>query len=95
MSEPHAATFERFYFELLPDDALSGSQPGMDAAPEIEVLRKTPYIAAQLEQLDPVKVRDELYDYGAWEEFELADHDANLDRVLWLACCNIREEVEP
>lgn len=30
--------------------------------------------------------------YGAWEDDELADHDANLDRLVWLTGCGMREE---
>ena len=32
--------------------------------------------------------------YGAWDETELADHDANLDRLVWLTGCALRESGE-
>jgi hypothetical protein len=51
-----------------------------------------PGVAAQLAALDPEKVRDELREYGAWDDDELADHAANLLRVLWLAAGQIRDE---
>lgn len=38
--------------------------------------------------------RDYLRGYGAWEEDELADHDKNLDRLVWLTGCALREEGE-
>lgn len=89
----YSGGFERLSLELKPDDALSGSQPGQNADDDIADLRKVPYIARQLEALDPEQVRAELNEWGAWDETELADDDANLNRVLWTACCNVREEV--
>jgi hypothetical protein len=32
--------------------------------------------------------------YGAWDAEELADHDRNLDRLVWLAGCDLREQGE-
>jgi len=32
--------------------------------------------------------------YGAWDDDELSDHDSNLDRLVWLAGCQMREENE-
>lgn len=78
--------------ELEEGDALSGSHQGQ-CDDDIASLRREPYVAAQLNALDPDRVRRELKEYGAWEPEELADHDANLSRLLWCACCDIREEV--
>ena len=80
------------YLELEESDALSGSHQGR-CDDDIAALRAEPYIAAQLNALDPDRVRREQKEYGAWEPEELADHDANLSRLLWCACCDIREEV--
>jgi hypothetical protein len=33
-----------------------------------------------------------LKEYGAWDRQELADHDQNLQRILWLAACDITEQ---
>jgi len=54
--------------------------------------RKIPSIRRQLAKIDPALLRAELKEYGAWDETELADHDANLDRLLWLAAGDIVEE---
>ena len=35
-----------------------------------------------------------LKEFGAWDEEELANHDDNVQRVLWLACCDIKENGE-
>ena len=43
----------------------------------------------RLAKIDPAILRDELREYGAWDENELADHDQNLQRLLWLAAGDI------
>ena len=43
----------------------------------------------ELDRIPADDLRAELKEYGAWSEEELADHEANLDRILWLACGNI------
>ena len=58
---------------------------------DIKKLRNIPAIKRQLNRLDPVKVREVLREYGAWDDNELSDHDANLDRLLWIACGDIVE----
>ena len=50
-----------------------------------------PKIKRQLARLDPALVASELKEYGAWDEDQLADHEQNLQRLLWLACGDIRE----
>lgn len=82
----------RIEIQLTLEDALSGSQPGQDASEDITALRKVPYIAEQLDKIDADILRAELAEYGAWEEAELADHDTNLQRILWLACGDIKEQ---
>lgn len=32
--------------------------------------------------------------FGAWDAEELADHAANMARLLWIAACDIRERGE-
>lgn len=72
-------------------DAESCYHPGpcdMDVAD----LRTKPSIQRQLAKLDPATVKSSIQDYGAWDDDDLADHEANLDRLLWIACCDISEE---
>lgn len=49
-------------------------------------------IAVQLAALDPKALASELQEYGAWDETELADHEQNLQRILWLAAGDIIEQ---
>lgn len=74
---------------------LTGEQAYMDAGAQdenIAALRRVPAIAEQLDALDPAEVRESLKEAGAWSEDELADHEDNLLRVLFLACGELAEE---
>ena len=46
----------------------------------------------QLHALDTEKLRDELRGYGTWDGEDLADDQANRERILWLASCDILDE---
>jgi len=80
----------RIEFELRLSDAHYGHHQGQ-CDDDIADLRKVPYIAAILASINADLLRDELREYGAWDADELADHDANLDRILWIACGDITE----
>lgn len=61
---------------------------------DVKALSEEPDIAAQLAAFDPALLRAELQGYGAWSDEELADHEQNLQRVLWLAAGYIEETPE-
>lgn len=71
--------------------ARSASHPGQ-CDDDVLALSRVPAIARQLRKLSPDSVRRELDEYGAWSDDELSDHDQNLQRILWIAACNIDEE---
>lgn len=50
-------------------------------------------VERQLMKVNPEILRAELREYGAWDEDELSDHETNLNRLLWLACGDIVEEM--
>ena len=81
----------RIELQLSLSDAESASQPGKDASEDIEALRRLPYIAKQLDAIDADLLRSELREYGAWDDAESADHEKNLDRILWIACGDISD----
>lgn len=85
------ATFNRFELRLTRAQAASASHPG-PCDSDVRALSQVPAVARQLAALDPAAVRAELKEYGAWTPEELADHEQNLQRVLWLAAGNITEE---
>ena len=41
---------------------------------------------------DPADCRAMLKGYGAWDDEELADHDENLARLVWLTGCGLAED---
>jgi hypothetical protein len=86
------ALFERFELKLTKEQAHIGSHRGR-CDDDIAYLRTVPAIRRQLVKLDVTKVAEELKEYGAWDETELADHEQNLNRILWIACCDIVEEL--
>jgi hypothetical protein len=61
---------------------------------DVEWLRSCPYIIEQLSPISPELVANILREYGAWDDGDLADHEANLDRLVWIACCDLAEEME-
>ena len=50
-----------------------------------ELLELQP-IKAQLSGIAPQVLREELKEFGAWDSEELANHEENLARILWIAC---------
>jgi hypothetical protein len=59
---------------------------------DVAAMRKAPGIAKQIAGIKPDVLREELREYGAWDEDHLADHNQNLDRLLWLAAGEIVDE---
>lgn len=85
------APFNRFELQMTLAQANSASHPGQ-CDDDVEALCQHPKIRRQLDKLDPEDLRDELKEYGAWDETELADHEANKRRIVWIGAGNIVEE---
>ena len=50
------------------------------------------------EALEPVEqlARDYLREFGAWDDLDEADLEETIaDRILWTACCDIKESGKP
>ena len=77
---------------LTPEDASSGSHAGR-CDDDIAALRRVPYVADQLARIPADRLQAELFEYSAWNE-DLSDHDANLDRILWIACGELCDEID-
>ena len=80
-----------FSLRMRLDDAESASGQG-DCTYAVECLLETKYIGDQLSAIDPEKIRAELQEYGAWDDAELSDADANRQRLVWVAACDIAEQ---
>lgn len=80
------------YVELniLKRDAEVGYHQG-SCDEDIHELLKEPYIARQFARMDKERLVKELKEYGAWDETELASHEDNCARLLWLFCGDIVE----
>lgn len=76
---------------LTKSQARKASHPGPCDA-DVRELSQVPAIRRQLQKLDPQVLRQELKEYGAWSDDDLTDHDANLQRILWIAAGDIHEE---
>lgn len=74
--------------EMTLEQAQSASHQGR-CDDDVAALAGAPDIAAQLAKIDPDILRRELKEYGAWDDAELADQEANLERILWLAAGEI------
>lgn len=80
----------RIELELTMEQAEAMSHSGSCDA-DVAANKEVPSIASQLAAIDPAMLRAELREYGAWGADELADHSANLDRILWLAAGDIKD----
>lgn len=82
------AYFNRFTIDM-PDEAVPDcSHQGAcddDVAYWSERIRLAP-------EATPERIRAELKEYGAWDAEELADDAQNLQRIIWCAACNIKDE---
>ena len=81
----------RIELQITLKQAQACAHPG-DCEADVRALRQVPAIRRQLDKLEPKTVADSLREYGAWDDQELADHDWNLTRLLWVACNDIAEE---
>ena len=80
----------RIELQITKNQALTCSHAGQ-CVDDVEALMKTPSIARQLKKLDAAIVAACLKEYGAWNDQELSNHNDNLTRLLWCACCDISE----
>ena len=78
--------------ELTKKQAEKGSHSGQ-CDNDIAELKQVPKIKKQLAVIDAIQLKNELKEYGAWDDEDLKDHEENLTRILWLACSNIVEEM--
>jgi hypothetical protein len=87
------AQFTGFGIEMTLAEAESVSHSGR-CDEDVIVLVASPKIRRQLDKIGWLPIRNELADYGAWDAHELQNDHANRQRIVWIAGCNITEEVE-
>ena len=85
------AYFERFEIKMTLKQAKSVSHQG-ECLPDVLELLKNKVYFRQFKKIEPSKIAAELKEYGAWDEEELKDIEANLSRITWIAGCGIMED---
>ncbi len=82
------AYFDRFALEL-PDEAVSACSHQGDCSADVEAwaseIARPPECTAE-------RLAAELREYGAWNDEQLADDEANWERIVWIAAGDIQEE---
>jgi hypothetical protein len=77
----------------IPTEVVETCYHAGNCSDDIAYIRRTNAdIERQLQSVNQQVLRDELAEYGAWDDAELADRDANLNRLLWLACGELADE---
>jgi len=59
---------------------------------DVLILMEVPFIRRQLDRVQARSIASFLNEYGTWSDEELASHEGNKFRLLWIACCDIDEE---
>jgi len=57
----------------------------------VNVIANKHYIVSQFNAIDNNRLIKELIEYGAWDEIELQDKQSNIERIIWIACLDIKE----
>lgn len=86
------ALFNRFQIEMTLREAIAMSPRGRNADGIVALFVKQTRFQNQLNKIGAGNIQLELKEYGSWDDDELADVEANKQRILWIAACNIREE---
>lgn len=92
------ASFNRFELRLSGECVADCSHSGPC---DDDVKSWVPKVRAQIEadnfrnKPDAESIRAELAEYGAWDDDELADDDANFERLVWIAAGNISDDDAP
>lgn len=91
----HSLYSSLYMLELIVTDAQakSVSHPG-PCDDDVEYLCNLPEIREQTDAWDDEKLRCELREFGAWDEEELSDREANVRRLVWSLCCDYVEGCE-
>lgn len=91
-------SFNRFEFRMSGEAVMDCSHQGQC---DEDVKHWAPLIQKQVEKDNfpnkptPEKIREELGEYGSWDEEELKDDEQNWRRLIWIAAGNIKDESKP
>lgn len=85
------AQFNSFEIRMTLQDARCMTHSGSCDYDVNHYLTNNKPINRQLNAIGPNKIRDELKEYGAWDEQDLKDDKANRERIVWIAAGNITD----
>jgi hypothetical protein len=94
------ALFDRFELSMTQEQAEACCLPRVDAIPVVErllvgrLLGSNEGLNTQLDRIGAGTIRDELAEYGAWDDDELMNDAENRARIVWIAAGNIWDEVQ-
>lgn len=77
----------------LPLDVVRNCSHSGPCDEDVKRSMELPEVKAELAEIDPIQLRKELSEYGAWDDDQLLNHDDNLERILWIAAGNIDDEL--
>lgn len=72
-------------------NSVPASGPADDA---VSTLIKKPRVLVQFALISDSLIVEVLREYGAWEDSELIDRQANIERMVWIATLDIQEAVD-
>jgi hypothetical protein len=78
-------------FTLTYEEAKKGYHQG-NCDEDIKELLKLSHIKEKFDKIEPYSIKAYLKEYGAWDEFELSNVEANKERFLWLKCAEKQEQ---
>lgn len=64
-----------------------------DCYEDIKKVIKKPYIKKQIKLWERETLKAELYEYGAWDDSELENHEENTIRWVWLSAGSISDNM--
>jgi uncharacterized metal-binding protein len=77
--------------QMLLCDAQSCYHSG-ECTNDVLELCEVQYIKDQLDSISPDNLREELREYGTWDDDELINHQSNLHRWVWISAGDIVEQ---
>jgi hypothetical protein len=77
----------------LPYDVVHNCSHSGPCDEDVKRAMKLPEVQSELSKINPDQLIKELSEYGAWEPYQLANHNDNLERILWIAAGNIMNEL--
>jgi hypothetical protein len=82
------AYFNRFSIEMTKEQARSCSHQGR-CDDDVAYLCEDKKIKRQLKKISDEDLKEELREYGIWDEEELQDRKENEERIIWIAAGDI------